>query len=419
MFDYVEWWYEDELRPLLVVTVRCKFVTMAAPPGTRIVHTLWVGNAEHPEAAENAFLRWNAEGLGYEDDDAYRAAVDRFLRQRVYPALEALSPRVLQSAPHVPVFLASSSYESVTLRPELPDFLHDSQISWLQQLPLRSAFQPTAANIPYIAFDSIRAINVFDTGSRGPLLVLMSDNRLAVSQCVPSLSMVTSPSGLSVIGRAVIHEMDVLRSIPPHPHIIAPLAYITREVNGDTVVCGYALKYCPGGCLSDMLQNVAVPQARRIKWAYQMSTALRHIHHVAHTYHGDIKLNNVVLDEHDDAIFIDFEQCRTNEEGAPPELLADCTVVVGNDGRLRYEASQSGEPLVPLRQRDYPYGNWKDVPRAIEAGEVYTFGVALGELFQEGEVESGILVRCRHVDPNERPDFREVEQFFEAWYTSI
>ncbi|KAI0718992.1 hypothetical protein C8T65DRAFT_569982 [Cerioporus squamosus] len=385
------------------MTIRCTFSAVATLARTKMIHILWMENTTYTAAAENAFLRSNTDPSGIKDMVSYRASVNHFILEHLFPALANLAPDTLQLAPYFPVFLASSTNDSVMLRPGLPNVFLDSQSSWLQRLPLRSASQFSASvSVLYIDITSLQAIEVFSTGSRDVMLVTLPNNTLVVSQCVPTIAMVTSPSGLSVIGEAVIHEMDILRAIPPHPNIVTTLAYITRKFNSEIIVCGFALKYCPGGCIADMVDSEVVvldPHLLMLKqWAYQMSSALRHIHHVAQTYHGDIKLNNLVLDEHDNTIFIDSEQCRTNEEGAPPELHADCTVV----------------PLVPLRQRDYPYDHWKDVPRAIEASEVYTFAVALGDLFKQGELEGDILERCRHVDPNQR-----VEHFLQALYTTI
>lgn len=52
-----------------------------------------------------------------------------------------------------------------------------------------------------------------------------------------------------------------------------------------------------------------------------MAFAIYHLHRVANTYHGDIKLDNIVLSTDDDAVFIDFEQAH-HAEGCLA-LLAD------------------------------------------------------------------------------------------------
>jgi serine/threonine protein kinase len=50
-----------------------------------------------------------------------------------------------------------------------------------------------------------------------------------------------------------------------------------------------------------------------------MVPAIHHLHRVACTYHGEIKLDNVVLSIDDDAVFIDFEQARHAEGCLAPE----------------------------------------------------------------------------------------------------
>ncbi|KAM5530200.1 hypothetical protein V8D89_016136 [Ganoderma adspersum] len=237
-------------------------------------------------------------------------------------------------------------------------------------------------------------------------------------------------------GKGILHEMAFLRTIPPHSHIISPpVGYISRVHDGRRVLCGYLLKYYPGGSLGAP-ERVGAPIATRIKWAYQVASGLHHLHHVAHTYHGDIKLDNVVLDENGDAVLIDLEQGRANEEHAAPELHAASLVSVGLDGRLCYSAplprkgstgtnTEQGEEVedetVPrLGARDRPYDIWKETPRAIEAAEAWSFATALQPLLLDApDAVSAILARCRTEDPNCRPTFGELERSFLDLYQSL
>jgi hypothetical protein len=58
-----------------------------------------------------------------------------------------------------------------------------------------------------------------------------------------------------------------------------------------------------------------------------MVPAIHHLHRVACTYHGEIKLDNVVLSIDDDAVFIDFEQARHAEGCLAPEAHGSWDVV--------------------------------------------------------------------------------------------
>ena len=61
-----------------------------------------------------------------------------------------------------------------------------------------------------------------------------------------------------------------------------------------------------------------------------MVSAIHHLHRVANTYHGDIKLDNVVLSSDDDAVFIDFEQGRHAEGCLSQEAHGSWDVISNN-----------------------------------------------------------------------------------------
>ncbi|OJT07891.1 hypothetical protein TRAPUB_1214 [Trametes pubescens] len=240
-------------------------------------------------------------------------------------------------------------------------------------------------------------------------------------QWIPTVSALLSAEHTAVMEAGTLHEMQLLRSIPPHPHIIGPpIGYISREFEGATLIRGFVSRFLPGGNVRDVLEAGPVALARRVKWAYQTTSALVHVHHAAHTYHGDVKLDNIMLDGNDDAILIDFEQGRANEEAAAPEVHAGGRVTVSDEGRLLYhpplDCGEEGQEL--LRHRAYPYDAWLHVPRAIEAAEVHALGVALSKLFEGGEVPSDIVQKCKVGDPNERPALKTIEQYFRDWYLS-
>jgi len=90
------------------------------------------------------------------------------------------------------------------------------------------------------------------------------------------------------------------------------------------VVCGFFSPFHPGGTIAYALSPFSPDSkppslARQIRWANQMVSAIHHLHRVAYTYYGDIKLDNVVLSIDDDAVFIDFEQARHAEGCLAPE----------------------------------------------------------------------------------------------------
>ncbi|KAF8352065.1 hypothetical protein F5887DRAFT_1170807 [Amanita rubescens] len=99
---------------------------------------------------------------------------------------------------------------------------------------------------------------------------------------------------------AMYREIHVLATIPPHPNIINhPVALVTISHVQDQLVCGFLSSFHPGGTIAFALEPpipIDTPLLeRRIRWAVQMASAIHHLHRVAHTYHGDIKLDNIVL----------------------------------------------------------------------------------------------------------------------------
>nr|VWO99156.1 Glyco_trans_2-like domain-containing protein [Ganoderma boninense] len=308
--------------------------------------------------------------------------------------------------------------------------MKDAEARWLQALPSTDTISDHTPTTIYDIGD-IAAVDRLEGGSRDSALVILRDQPATryVAFWTPNAPGCATECCLH-LGEAILYEMTFLRTIPPHPHIVSPpVGYISRIHEGKRVLCGYLLKYYSGGPLGEP-ERVDAPIATRIKWAYQMASGLHHLHHVAHTYHGDIKLYNVVLDENGDAILIDLEQGRANEEHAAPELHAASLVSVGDDGRLCYSAahaepdstSAKGEDgdedgaLPRLRCRDRPYDIWKDTPRAIEAAEAWAFATALQPLLADVDGASAILARCRSEDPNCRPTFEELERDFRDLY---
>ncbi|KAI0629716.1 hypothetical protein C8Q77DRAFT_1161282 [Trametes polyzona] len=109
-----------------------------------------------------------------------------------------------------------------------------------------------------------------------------------------------------------LHQMDIIGP---------PTAYITRQFEGITLICGFGLCFPPGG-------SVREHRRRRIRLARTTRKVgspdrQRPPQRAAHTYRGDVKPDNAILDENDNAASIDFEQGRANKEAAAPELHAE------------------------------------------------------------------------------------------------
>lgn len=394
---------------------------------SRLCHVFIEDNSELPDALESKIVHWDVD---LDDDNAdlgeYHAALAHLVEDHIIPRLIDLPPSSLLFAPRDPTFIVSTVERAdgcvIRLRAGLPDSLREIEATCLRRIKNHAATRlESVVGFPVHDIDTVLVLNPLDAGSRSIARVLLPDQTIGVMQWIPTVSALLSPGFTAVMEAGTLREMELLRAIPPHPHIICPpIAYISREFEGATFICGFVSKFIPGGSLQEVLEAGPVALARRIKWAYQATTALVHIHHTAHTYHGDVKLENIMLDGNDDAILIDFEQGRANEEAAAPEVHAGGDVTVSDEGRLLYhpppDCGEEGQEL--LRHRAYPYNAWLHVPRAIEAAEVHALGAALSKLFEEDEVPSDIVQKCKAGDPNERPTLKTIEQYFHDWYIS-
>ncbi|KAL6887111.1 NADP-dependent oxidoreductase domain-containing protein [Trichoderma evansii] len=168
--------------------------------------------------------------------------------------------------------------------------------------------------------------------------------------------------------------------------------------------------------------------------------------HSSGQYHMDLKPSNVFLNNEDDVIVIDWEQC-----GASPFFLApegnglwDVEVVANSETGI--------EPMMPYQKFIGPLpdncGTWprrnafqlwqRECPRALEAAEVYSIGRSLWVIFEQrddvwvherGHPEAKAVVwthasdsmpeiwkdfvsRCMSLDPNKRPTFEQGERFW-------
>lgn len=167
----------------------------------------------------------------------------------------------------------------------------------------------------------------------------------------------------------------------------------------------------------------------------------------------DLKPSNVLLNNEDDVIVIDWEQC-----GASPFFLAP-----EGDGLWDVEVvanSEAGaEPTMAYRKFIGPLpdngGTWprrnvfqlwqRECPRALEAAEVYSVGRSLWAIFEQSddvwvhergnpeakavvwthasdsmpEIWKDFVSRCMSLDPNKRPTFEQGETFWEQEWKQL
>lgn len=356
------------------------------------------------DAVENKIIALAAKD-GANSQKSLCALVDTFWEERIFPRLASLSPRSLLHATGLPTFVVESTEDdSVRISSGMMDAMRATESAWLRLL---KPFPMKWDDTPVYSVEELMVLDCFYVGSHGSMLVLLPDKTTAVAVWVPTAVMLTDSSDSKNVVDGVYHEIEVLSSIPPHPNVVGrPQGYIVQEHSGQLLWIGFLSKFYPGGCVEDLLDDDNLIQLeRRIRWAFQLSTALDHIHNVANSYHGDIKLSSVVLDEQDNAVLVDFAQAHPDDKASAPELYAASKASVSEDGRLSYHPPD--KPAARLAQRTRPYDIWKDVPRALEAAEVYSFGIALCRLFEGQDEARSTVQRCIAKDPNDRPRFED------------
>lgn len=123
---------------------------------------------------------------------------------------------------------------------------------------------------------------------------------------------------------------------------------ITECEKGD-VICGFLTKYIPTGTLGRTLRRRCAEGSFywsiRMSWALQLCDAFYHIHHVAKTYHGGCKPDNILIDDRDGKggklIVIDFEHLKSTKLFRSRWLTYYYTTP---DDRMYNDVSEKGNP---------------------------------------------------------------------------
>jgi hypothetical protein len=372
-----------------------------------------------------------------EPRDQMRLRVLEILERAVLPVLQS---SCMISLPSVVLVNVSTDGSTISLCNSIGNQRNTG--TYAQSLALASKMTAPAnlSHVPALcALDSISFISAFESGSAGAYLVQTKDDLSPVVLKVlteTDFLLHTDDEMFSFRARlaAMYREIHVLMKIPPHPHIVGPpVALVTVLYEGSPVVCGFLSLFHPGGTIARALSPLSPESeppslARRTRWANQMVSAIHHLHRVAHTYHGDIKLDNVVLSTHDDAVFIDFEQGRHAEGCLAPEAQGSWDVspnIPTAENSIDAPASTTihyVRYVGPGRDDTWSaYEAWAKYPEVIEALEVYSLGDALRTLF-EGVVPprkiGSIIGQCLLEDPAARPRLDLIlAEFMRAWET--
>lgn len=233
------------------------------------------------------------------------------------------------------------------------------------------------------------------------------------------------------------HELKMLLTMPPHPHIISrPLYVVTKRClfGGKVGVCGFILRYHPLGTLRDALshqsslQGCPCPLSDRLRWARQITSALLHLQATPVKFYTDLKPNNILLSQFDDGlgtVLVDFEQRGSWYSWSPPEVyyveyLEMLATTSSNKSETNHYTTllQSYIPDWTPHNKKARYNNsvqgysraWLALsPQEQEAAQVFMVGKLLWCLFEgTGSPNSCVTVETFREEPCSLafPEFR-------------
>ncbi|KAL8293435.1 hypothetical protein RQP46_000136 [Phenoliferia psychrophenolica] len=245
------------------------------------------------------------------------------------------------------------------------------------------------------------------------------------------------------MARCFYGEIETLSRLPPHPNLVpSPLALVqtSRTTFNDPFIFGFLIPFYSGGTLRKNIATISIPL--RLSYVRQLASVVHHLHRVAHTFHGDLKLDNSIISGSDNLVLVDLEQGPLNDEAAAPELLGEWDVGLDSQGRLEYTPYIGNSRTCEISAMfDAEENNWQamrewaDFPEALERAEVYAFGVTASNILlgrgdsskvpmAEWEYDEGvplkvreILEACMATDPLARPLLDRVLEVMEsvAW----
>ncbi len=152
----------------------------------------------------------------------------------------------------------------------------------------------------------------------------------------------------------LIHEARQLRSMD-HPAIVKVF-----DIDEQHQPPYYTMALLPGGSLSQKLkEDHPLATAEVLRLAIPLADAVRYVHETKGVSHRDIKPQNVMLDEHENPVFVDFGLSRDNtgDEASIVDAAHDATSQRFKVGTLLYMAPELFEGKAGNSQTDiYAFG---------------------------------------------------------------
>lgn len=394
-------------------TVICALLHCKLLPGLDVGYYIPMFIARHPleiDAVENSILKFyddDGSEVDEEGDALARAEINRLIDAVVNPFVKtdaSIGVALDHSSLPFAFMLTLATVDGVVrVRVGSPQGIDESE--FFPHFRTADEVLPPDATLYNPADIQIIDYSGDYGGTRNACIATAPDGSWMAMQSIPTIEMLLYHTRwpLDVFYR----EIEVLNAIPAHPNIVRPCGYIIRRIGSADFVCGILAEYYTGGNLEDIIDaQVVTPVlfSRKIKWAAQICSAIRHIHYVAHTYHGNLKLGNAVLDGQDDVKLIDFEQMRANSRGLAPEMRERTGYGWTYDDTPRHDWCGAYEWL-------------KKDTAALERAEVYALGVTLSTLFGQDGVPQDVIElisACMQDEPQRRPTLEAVASFFQS-----
>ncbi|PNP51217.1 hypothetical protein THARTR1_08121 [Trichoderma harzianum] len=405
-----------------------------------------------------------------EVDDEKKTFSDReSMRQGIYELISHVWPLCASNPsirlPDVIVHIQQDDDGQTTFRISHESAFREYLASLLSVSSIKDALIPQArtTKLHYIPLESLQFSDLLG-GRGGTTVTRLKDEKDGESYVYKGLSFRLFLEGDAVYTYerdTFYRELGVVYSLPSHPNVLrAPPLLVTTGppqsanhgvAEKDCLVCGTLYPFLERQSLQEVISrsnkhHSTLFLATKAKWACQISSAMAMVHSSGQ-YHMDLKPSNMLLNNEDDVIIIDWEQC-----GASPFFLApeadgswEVEVVINTEPAEVKERMVYRKFIGPLRD---DFGAWPrrnvfqlwqvECPRALEAAEVYSVGCSLWVMFEQSEdvwtydrrqpgakeimwteISESVperwkdfVSRCMSLDANKRPTFEQGEEFW-------
>lgn len=207
---------------------------------------------------------------------------------------------------------------------------------------------------------------------------------------------------------SVQKEIGVMLEVD-HPNIVKVIKSIDLKNQFNESFIVVIMEYCKNGdLLSFISEHDFDSEYQKQKIMKGFLEAIKYLHSRGIS-HGDIKPDNILLDEDFNPKLTDFGFCRTtliagdeSKKGtiyyAPPELF-----VHGDFDTLKADIWSIGITLYSLSEKQFPYksGNTKFVVNEIKSGKL-TLGDNIPNDLRK------IVENCTRIQPEDRPSIEEL-----------